>query len=185
MSIRRLRPTRRSSSKASRPPNTSSVSPETRVHNTPMWTRRLRSISAPGALAWVLFMASPAHADGSAPVAGVAIDRVVIPGLHVRTRKDRAPDRGGITLAYADDQNEVRVLVRIAVAPDAAGARAFAERVMRGVSGTPDPNRFVVEQNANVAYAIDVLGGPTNAGDAAPTVKRPFVPGAPTFPRAP
>jgi hypothetical protein len=171
-----------------------------------MWTRRLRSISEAAALAAVLLFARPAPADeasiarlAAAPasktvLAGVSIDRIAIPGLHVSTREERAPERGGITLAYADDQNEVRVLVRIAVAQDAAGARAFAERVLRGVSGALDPStldetafagdRLVVAAHGNVAYSVEVLGGATRAADVVEIVKRAFVAGAPTFPRA-
>jgi hypothetical protein len=172
-----------------------------------MWTKRLRSISETVALAAVLFAASTAQADESAVVrltaaapsktlvAGVTVDRVTIAGLHVKTREDRAPEHGGITLAYADDQNEVRVVVRLAVASDANGARAFAERVMRGVAGTLDASTadeiafasgdgFVVAVHGNVAYAIDVLGGTTNALDVAETMKRAIALGAPSFTRA-
>ena len=118
-----------------------------------MWTRRLRSISEGAALAATLVLAgAPASADeaavqrlvSSAPskalYAGVAIDKLAIPGLHVRTRDDHAPERGGIMLAFADDQGDVRVVVRLAVAKDAAGARSFAQTIVRGVSGVLDPS---------------------------------------------
>lgn len=122
--------------------------------------------------------------------AGVAIDRVAVPGLHLQSRDDQTLERGGVTLAFADDQELVRTTVQIAVAPDGAAARAFALGYLRGVSGVLDPSaadeiaysdgsdRALVAVHGNVAY---VVSGPKSASVGA-TIKRAITAGAPSFP---
>jgi hypothetical protein len=146
-------------------------------------------------------LASSAAAPAGATYAGVAIDRIVLPGLHVRTRDDHTPEHGGVTLAYADDQGQVRVVVRLAVARDAGAAKAFAQTILRGVSGTlvasaPDAagtvaftegtDRLVVAARGNVAWDVEVVGTPPvsdQASAVSDVVKAALVAGAPTFPR--
>jgi hypothetical protein len=175
-----------------------------------MWTRRPTSVSelaplavlvaavALAALAPREAFADPpgAVASSRATFAGVAIDRLAIPGLHLRTRDDHALDRGGIVMSFDDDQGRVSAVVRIAVAADASAARAFAERVLRGVTGTVEPSAIdewayadkgeglLVAARGNVAYAVEIVGAGPRASTIAEVVKRAFVAGAPSFPRA-
>src|SRR4051794_15503165 len=77
-------------------------------------------------------VAAPAYADDSAQLearlraaypmstpttttfAGIDVARVTVPGLRLKTRDDRTPERGGITLSFADDHGQVRAVVRLA-----------------------------------------------------------------------
>lgn len=129
--------------------------------------------------------------------AGVRVDRLTPAGLSLHVRDDRAPAEGGVTLSYADAAKRVRVVLRVAVAPDAAGAKAFVERALRGVSGALAPSdadevafgdpsdRLLIAARGNVAYSVEVLEGSLASARAiASNVRRAFVSGAPTFPRA-
>ncbi len=171
-----------------------------------MSIRRRSSISEAALLVGVLlFCSAPARADENAiaklaaaapsraTYAGVAIDKIAPAGFHLRSRDDRTPERGGIVLSFDDSQGRVRAVVRVAVAADAAGARAFVTRVLRGVSGTVDSSaadeiafatgdEFLVAARGNIAYAIDAAGG--GAGAIADVVKKAIAAGAPSFPRA-
>lgn len=141
----------------------------------------------------------PMGAPSTATFAGVDIAQLALPSLHLKTRDDRTPERGGITLSFADDRGEVHAVVRLAVARDSAGARAFVTNILRGVSGVLSPSaldevafadeagrgdRFVVAARGNVAYAIDALDGTTTASTIAAVVKKTISPGAPAFPQA-
>jgi hypothetical protein len=185
-----------------------------------MSTRRRTSLSERSALAGIgalvgILVATHAHADDSAEArlrvaypmsapsattfAGIDITQIAIPDLHLATRDDRIPEQGGITLSFADDHGRARAVVRLAVARDAAGARSFVMRVLRGVSGGLAPSaldevafadeggrgdRFVVATRGNVAYVVDALDGTTPANAIAGLVKRAIAPGAPAFPQA-
>lgn len=173
-----------------------------------MSTKRLPSLSEALVALGCLLLPASAHAQsaGDAPLratypqlasapsaavyAGVALDRVTLPGLHLRSRDDQTLESGGVTLAFADDQENVQTTVQVAVAPDAAGARSFALGYLRGVSGVLDPSaadeiayadgsdRTLVAVHGNVAY---VVSGP-KATSAAAIVKRAITAGAPSFP---
>jgi hypothetical protein len=172
-----------------------------------MWIRRPRSISELAALVALAALA-PREASADPPgavapaapsramFAGIALDRLAIPGLHLRTRDDHTLDRGGIVMSFDDDQGRVRAVVRVAVAADASAARAFAERFLRGVSGAVESSAIeewayadkaealLVAARGNVAYAVEIVGAGPRASTIAEVVKRAFVTGAPSFPRA-
>lgn len=173
-----------------------------------MSTRRLPSLSEALVALGCLLLPASAHAQstGDAPLratypqlasapsaalyAGVALDRVTLPGLHLRSRDDQTLESGGVTLAFADDQENVQTTVQIAVAPDAAGARAFALGYLRGVSGILDPSaadeiayadgsdRTLVAVHGNVAYVVSGA----KAASVSAIVKRAITGGSPTFP---
>lgn len=141
----------------------------------------------------------PMGAPSTSTFAGIELAQIAIPNLHLKTRDDRTPERGGIVLGFADDRGQVRAVVRLAVARDNAAARAFVTSVLRGVSGVLAPSsldevafadeggkgdRFVVATRGNVAYAIDALDGTTPASAIAAIVKKAIAPGTPAFPQA-
>ncbi len=152
-----------------------------------------RADEAPG---WVV------PTPSSALSAGVRLDHVAPPGLALHARDDRAAAEGGVTLSFVDGASgagpkRVRVIVRLAVTPDAAGAKAFLERTLRGVSGALSPSdadevafvdssdRVVVAAHGNVAYTVEVSEGSlASARTIAASVRRAFVAGTPAFPRA-
>jgi hypothetical protein len=115
----------------------------------------------------------------------------------VKTRDDRELDEGGVTLSFADDQDRVRAVVHLAVARDAAGARAFVLRTLRGVAAVlpatgadevafGDPkDRFLVAAHGNIAYVVDAQdGSAASASSIGAIVKGAVAAGAPVFPRA-
>ncbi len=141
----------------------------------------------------------PMGALSTSTFAGVDLALIAIPRLHLETRDDRPADRGGITLGFADDHGVVRVVVRVAVARDAVGARAFAQGVLRGVAGVLAPSsldevsfadeggrgeHFVVAARGNVAYVVDAQDGAPPAHAIAALVQKAIVKGTPSFPQA-
>lgn len=143
--------------------------------------------------------AYPMSAPSRATFAGFALDRISVLGLHVRTRDDHTPSRGGITLSFAGDHDDVQVVVRLCVARDATEARAFTRVILRGVSNRLAPSTadevafadgngkgdlFLVATRGNLAYSVSVVGGSTSAAAIAETVKRSIANGPLTFPSA-
>lgn len=143
------------------------------------------------------------NASSSALVAGVALDKLRIPGLQVVARTDDKPDAGGIVLSFAGSSGDVRLLVHVAVCADAVTARKTLDAELRGISTSlvraPDglgdaafsddsqASALLVATQGNLFYKIDVLdsksGLPTAAAIAA-TLRSAMVPGAPRFPSA-
>ncbi len=146
----------------------------------------------------------------SARFAGVDMQRIGIAGLKVRARDDHPADDGGIVTSFADATDQVRAIVTVAVARDEAGARAFLEAALHGVSSelafsptlgdvawADDGGRgthLVVGARGNVAFLVDVLAVNAPAGTSpsavpsaakiAGTVSAALVAGRPDLPRA-
>lgn len=139
--------------------------------------------------------AYPMTATSSVRAAGVDLAKLSLPSLHLSNRDDRAPEHGGTTLSFADDQGQVQLVIRLAVTTDASAARAFAYARLRGITTTLAPSTvdeiafandtgsLVVAAHGNVAYQIDAQGS-LAATDVAKKLAPLFVAGAPSFPRA-
>jgi hypothetical protein len=138
------------------------------------------------------------------------MQRISVAGLKVRARDDHTADEGGIVTSFADASDQVRAIVTVAVARDEAGARAFLETALHGVSSelafaptlgdvawADDGGRgthLVVGARGNVAFVVDVLAVKTPAGGSpvavpsaailAGTVTGALVAGRADFPRA-
>lgn len=143
------------------------------------------------------------NTSSSALVAGVALDKLRLPGLQLVSRTDDKPDAGGVVLSFAGSSGEVRLLVHVAVCADAASARKALDAELRGISTTlvraPDGlgdaafsddgqgSALLVATQGNLFYKVDVLdatsGLPTAAAIAA-TLRSAMVTGAPRFPSA-
>lgn len=135
--------------------------------------------------------------------AGVSIDKLAFPGLKLTDREDHTPEEGGIVLAYSDGGNQVRVVIKIAVATDAAKAREFVDVELHGVQrilpAAVDPafgdyafaddsgrgDAFVVGARGNVAWSVradrDAPAVP-RASEVMTTLRANAVAGAPAFP---
>jgi hypothetical protein len=135
--------------------------------------------------------------------AGVALDKLELPGLRLAFRENHAVDEGGVVLSYADQGGEVRAVVKLAVARDAASARRFVDVELHGVQVTlpraidaafgdhafaDDGGRgsaLVVGAKANVAFAVHVDRDASSASRASDVVRgllALLVEGAPSFP---
>lgn len=126
--------------------------------------------------------------------AGLDLAKLSLQGLHLAVRDDRTPEHGGTTLSFADDQGQVQLVIRVAVAADPSAARAFAYARLRAITTTLAPSTvdevafandtgsLVVAAHGNVAYQIDSQGLP--ATEVAKKLAPLFVAGAPSFPRA-
>ncbi len=139
------------------------------------------------------------------PVAGVALAKLVIPGLQLAARSERAAADGGLVLSFADGTGAVRAVVQLAVFADAGAARQELDAELHGVSSQLGPaadatlgeltwvddagkgTALVLAAQANLAYSVRVLdqspGVPTAAAIAA-VVHSAIVPGPPQFPAA-
>jgi len=139
----------------------------------------------------------------SGSFAGVALDKLAIPGLRLSAREDHTVDDGGIILSYADLAGEVRAVIKVAVAEDAAAARRFVDVELHGVQITltkavdasfgdhafaDDSGRgaaLVVGAAANVAWVVHVdrdVATLPRAGEIVRSLRTLAVEGAPTFP---
>lgn len=132
----------------------------------------------------------------SGSFAGVAIDKLVFPGLTLKEREDYTVEEGGISLAYAAG-NEVGLVVRIAVAPTSAAARAYVDvelhAVQRVLPAAPaygdyafgDGDSLLIGALGNVAWSVRVnreLAGIPRAADVMAVLRANTIPGAPTYP---
>ena len=72
--------------------------------------------------------------SATAPLAGVQLAKLVIPGLQLAARSEHAADDGGGVLSFADREGVVRVLVQLAVATDASAARKVLDAELHGIS---------------------------------------------------
>lgn len=132
----------------------------------------------------------------SGSFAGVAIDKLVFPGLTLKEREDYTVEEGGINLAYASG-NEVGLVVRIAVAPNSAAARAFVDVELHAVQtvlpSAPaygdyafgDGESLIIGALGNVAWSVRAnrsLAGVPRASDVMTLLQASTVPGAPVYP---
>jgi hypothetical protein len=137
----------------------------------------------------------------SATYAGVSIDSLVLPGLTVRTRDDRRVEDGGIQLSYEDAHGDAQLLLHVAVAADAEGARAFVDRSLRNVSvalpratdsrlgdaawaDSATGDSFVIGVIGNVGYRVQIVGknSGVRASDVVRMLRATMAPGAVVFP---
>ena len=151
--------------------------------------------------------AYPMTTPAAAPqLAGVALARLVIPGLQLSERSERAPEDGGIVISLADGEGVVRVLVHLAVAADAAAARRVLDAELHGVATQLAPasdqslgelawadeagkgTALVIAAQANIAYSVSVAGagapGVPTAAAIAGLLRKAMVVGRPVFPAA-
>lgn len=132
----------------------------------------------------------------SGSFAGVALDKLVFPGLTLRDREDNTVSDGGIQLAYAPG-NEVGLVLRVAVAPTTQAARAWVDVELHGVQtilapapaygdyAFGDGESLIVSALGNVAYSIRAnrdLAGVPRASDVASIVRANVVAGSPSYP---
>lgn len=137
-------------------------------------------------------------------LAGVAIDKLTLPGLHLAEREDRTVEDGGIVLSFADGNGHVRVVVTVAVAPTEEAARKFVDVVLHGVQATLpraiDPTMgdyafaddggrgeaLVVASAGNVAWSarVDREAAAPRASEVIAAVRALAIVGAPSFPTA-
>lgn len=139
------------------------------------------------------------------PVAGVALARLVLPGLQLAARSERVAADGGLVLSFADGTGAVLAVVQLAVFADAGAARQELDAELHGVSAQLGPaaeatlgelawvddagkgTALVLAVQANLAYSVRVLdpspGGLTAAAIAG-VIRAAIVPGPPTFPAA-
>lgn len=136
-------------------------------------------------------------------LAGVALNRLALPGLQLHSRSDDAAEDGGVVLSYADRAGTVRVLVHVAVLPDVGLARRVLDEQLRGVSQplsrALDPllgdlawadeggrgAALVLATQANLAYGVHVLESGNDVPSAASIagqLRLAMVPGQPVFP---
>ncbi|GAC1582131.1 MAG: hypothetical protein NVS3B20_12810 [Polyangiales bacterium] len=142
------------------------------------------------------------------PLAGVELAKLTIAGLRLHARQDRTVDDQGIELCFVDSNDDVRVVVRVAVSPDAKAARRFVEIELHGISTSIPAARdtnlgdvafaddhgsgtsLVVASLANIAYTARVLDGSSGAprvptaAAIATQLRALMVVGAPVFPAA-
>jgi hypothetical protein len=90
-------------------------------------------------------------------LAGVALDKLALPGLHLVERDDRSVDDGGIVLSFADGNAHVRVVVTVAVAATEEAARKFVDVALHGVQITLP--RAVDPAMGDYAFADDAGRG--------------------------
>lgn len=135
-------------------------------------------------------------------LAGVAVDKLALPGLRLAEREDRSVDDGGIVLSYADANGHVRVVVTVAVAQTEEAARRFVDVVLHGVQATlpraVDPamgdyafaddagrgDALVVASAGNVAWSarVDREAPTPRASEVIASLRALAVVGAPKYP---
>ncbi len=144
----------------------------------------------------------PRTPGASGAFAGVALDKLSFPGLTLTDREDHTVDEGGIVLAYSQG-NDVRLVVKVAVAPDSARARDFVDVELHGVQSVlpaaVDPafgdyafaddggrgDAFAVGALGNIAWSVRVdRDAPSmpRASTVMAALRANAVPGAPTYP---
>lgn len=137
-------------------------------------------------------------------LSGVALDRLVLPGLQQSARSDEAAEEGGVVLSFADRASNVRVVVHVAVLPDVGLARRILDEQLRGVSQplaraldpllgdlawADDGGRgagLVLATQANIAYGVHVLDAGADlpsAASIAGQLRLAMVPGQPSPPQ--
>lgn len=169
--------------------------------------RRAVSAPVPGAAGEAAFRAIyPAAAPVSGAFAGVDLSKVAVPGLRLTARDVHSVDEGGISLSYSDLAGEVRAVIKIAVARDAAAALRFVDQELHGIQAilvkAVDPalgdhvfaddagrgDGTIVGSVANVAYAVHVMRDAAStlprAAVVASGLRAAVVEGAPSFPTA-
>lgn len=163
--------------------------------------------AAPPSLDSAFHAAYPATAPSSTVLlAGVELKRLAtLPGLQVSARSERLASDGGVLLSLADGTGRVRMMVHIAVLPDAAAARRVLDAELHGVStqlaSAADPalgdlawaddggkgTSLVIATQANIAYSVNIVdplpATPTAAAVAA-LLRKAMPVGAPAFPAA-
>lgn len=136
-------------------------------------------------------------------LAGVALDKLAVPGLRLVARENHTPEDGGVVLSYGDPNGEVRAVIKVAVARDAAEARRFVDVELHGVQVTlpravdaafgdqafaDDEGRgeaLVIGAAANLAWVVHVdrdRAPAPRAGEVVKALRALVVEGAPTFP---
>lgn len=146
--------------------------------------------------------AYPRTPVASGSFAGVALDKLAFPGLTLSDREDHPVDEGGIVLAYSQG-NAVRLVVKVAVAPDSARARELVDVELHGVQtvlpAAVDPafgdyafaddagrgDALAVGALGNVAWSVRVdRDAPSmpRASDVMHTLRANVVSGAPSYP---
>jgi hypothetical protein len=136
-------------------------------------------------------------------LAGIELDKLVLPGLKLVEREDRTVDDVGIVLSFADSNDQVRVVVSVAVAANEEAARKFVDVTLHGVQVTMpravDPamgdyafaddagkgEALVVASAGNVAWSARVdrdAPAMPRASDVISTLRSLAVAGAPSFP---
>lgn len=139
------------------------------------------------------------------PVAGVTLAKLVIPGLQLAARSERAAADGGLVLSFADGAGTVRAVVQLAVFADATAARQELDAELHGVSSQLSPaadatlgeltwvddagkgTALVLAAQANLAYSVrvlDTIPGVPTAATIAGVIQSAIVPGPPVFPAA-
>jgi hypothetical protein len=140
--------------------------------------------------------AYPVTPAATGTFAGVALDKLVFPGLTLKDREDYPVADGGIQLAYAAG-NEVGLVIRIAVAPDSVAARSFVDVELHSIQRVlpsdltygdyafGDGDALLVGAIGNVAYSIrairDLTGIPA-AKDVFTVLRANTVAGTPSYP---
>ncbi|MGA9521798.1 MAG: hypothetical protein WBV82_10050 [Myxococcaceae bacterium] len=172
-----------------------------------MWIKSRRSNDARVVLA-VLLAGSVALADSGskasmpASVAGLKLEGLRLPGLHLSSREDRPLEEGGTVLRFADEGEQVRAVVRVAVAADHLGARRFLDFELSAISKhliastgskhgepafTDDKETLIIAAVANLAYSVRLIDPAESAGlpsaqEIAAELRDRIVPGTPSFP---
>ncbi len=142
--------------------------------------------------------------SSSLRLAGVALDRLRLPGLQLSSRSDDAGDDGGVLLSFSDRSGAVRALVQIAVLPDVMWARRVLGTELRAVSlplsRAFDPllgdlayaddggrgTSLVLATQANVAYRVQIVESGSDVPSAASIaglVRTAMIAGSPTYPQ--
>ncbi len=178
-----------------------------------MWIKSPLSVEALfvfGVFLAVLIASAVAHAgpvskaSTPASVAGVKLDGFQISGLQLASRDDRPAEEGGTALRFTDEDGQVRVVVRVVVAADHAGARRFVELEQSAISthlaertGSPhgEPTftdakeTLIIAAVANLAYSIRLVepvegDSPkgSSADEIASELRARIVSGVPSFP---
>jgi len=138
-----------------------------------------------------------------AALAGVALDKLSLPGLHLVEREDQTVEDGGVVLSFADANEHVRVVVTVAVAATEEAARRFVDVMLHGVQITlpraTDPligdyafaddagrgDALVIGSFRNVAWSARIdrdAPGMPRASDVIAVLRALAVEGAPSFP---
>lgn len=164
-----------------------------------------RSRSTPSTLDAAFAATYPASArPARSPVAGVELARLVLPGLRLSARSERAAQDGGLVLSFADGEGAVRARIHLAVFASASEAQKEVDAELHGVSTqllpAADPTlgepawaddggkgtALLIAAQANVAYSVTVLQDlpGLSAAAIAGLVRTAMVAGTPRFPAA-
>lgn len=148
--------------------------------------------------------ARQARGVAAGPIAGIDLAKLVLPGLQLSARSDRAAADGGIVLSFAERSGAVRVLIHLGVFAEADAARQDIDAELHGVATVLAPaldptlgetawaddggkgTAIVVAAQSNLAYSVSVLDTVPglSAAAIASLVRAAMVSGAPAFPAA-